>query len=64
MVVYIIAPAGVYTGGPTALFQLCKALREEDISAIMAFYGNINSVNNPVHPNYQKYQVPWTNLFA
>jgi hypothetical protein len=62
VVVYILAPAGVYTGGPTALFQLCKALREEEISAMMAFYGNINSVNNPVHPNYQKYQVPWTIL--
>jgi len=27
MKVYIVAPAKVYTGGPTALFQLCHVLR-------------------------------------
>jgi len=55
--VYIIAPAGAYTGGPTALFQLCYALRKNGVNAIMAFYGEIN--DNPVHPNYERYECPW-----
>jgi hypothetical protein len=57
MVVYIICPARTYTGGPTALFQLCHALRKNSINAIMAFYGKING--NPIHPNYKKYKCPW-----
>jgi len=58
--VYVIAPARAYTGGPTALFQLCHALRKNGINAIMAFYGKI--CNDPVHPNYKRYKCPWTTL--
>jgi hypothetical protein len=60
VVVYILAPAGTYTGGPTALFQLCHALRKSGIDAIMAFYGK--TCNDPVHPNYKKYRCPWTTV--
>jgi hypothetical protein len=58
--VYVLAPAGVYTGGPTALFQLCNALREYGINAVMAFFGR--ACNDPVHPNYKKYRCPWTTV--
>jgi hypothetical protein len=60
MTVYVLAPAGVYTGGPTALFQLCNALRENGINAIVAFFGG--ACNDPVHPNYKKYRCPWTTV--
>jgi len=60
MVVYIAAPAGVYTGGPTALFQLCRGLRANGIDAVMAFYGNVSI--DPVHPNYKRYHCSWVSL--
>ena len=60
MVVYIITPAGTYTGGPTALFQLCHALRKNGINTIMAFYGKADT--DPVHPNYKRYRCPWTTV--
>jgi hypothetical protein len=60
MVIYIVAPARVYTGGPTALFQLCRELRANGIDAVMAFYGDVSM--DPVHPNYKKYHCPWVAL--
>ena len=60
MTVYIIVPAGVYTGGPTALFQLCNALRKYGVNAIIAFYGEAKG--DPVHPNYRKYKCPWVTI--
>jgi len=59
-VVYIAAPANTYTGGPTALFQVCNALRKRGINAIIAFYGEYH--DNPIHPNYLKYQCPWIRM--
>ena len=58
--VYIAAPANTYTGGPTALFQVCNALRKRGINAIIAFYGEYH--DNPIHPNYLKYQCPWIRM--
>jgi hypothetical protein len=61
MRVYIICPARVYTGGPTALFQLCHVLRNYyDVDAIMAFY-NVRDLD-PVDPNYRKFKCPWTTV--
>jgi spore coat polysaccharide biosynthesis predicted glycosyltransferase SpsG len=60
MAVYLVAPAGVYTGGPTALFQLCNALRRYGVNAIIAFYGKIEG--DPLHPNYRKYECPWVTV--
>jgi len=57
MVIYIVAPARVYTGGPTALFQLCRELRANGIDTAMAFYGDV--FMDPVHPNYKKYHCSW-----
>ena len=52
MKIFIAAPAGAYTGGPTALFQLCRELKKFDIDASIAFYGR--TTEDPVHPNYKK----------
>jgi hypothetical protein len=60
MAVYVVAPAGVYTGGPTALFQLCNALRRYGVNAIVAFYGKVEG--DPLHPNYRKYGCPWVTV--
>jgi len=57
MKIFIAAPAGVYTGGPTALFQLCRELKMFDIDASIAFYGRTKE--DPVHPNYKKYGCSW-----
>lgn len=56
---YIVTPAGVYTGGPTALFQLCHSLNEYfNVNAIISFTGVKEDVN-PVHPNYMGYKCKW-----
>jgi len=60
MAVYLVAPAGVYTGGPTALFQLCNALRRYGVNAIIAFYGKVEG--DLLHPNYRKYGCPWVTI--
>jgi hypothetical protein len=60
MVIYILAPARVYTGGPTALFQLCRELKANDVDVVMAFYGDTST--DPVHPNYKKYNCSCTAL--
>ena len=58
MVVYILAPANIYTGGPTALFQLCNTLQYKfNIDTYIAFYNM--SEEDPVHPNYRKYNCKW-----
>jgi len=57
--VYIATPAKAYTGGPTALFQLCNALRRSfNVDSYIAFY-NMKSGEDPVHKNYRKFQCPW-----
>jgi hypothetical protein len=62
MKVYIAAPARVYTGGPTALFQLCHTLRRVfGVDSYMAFY-NMKPHEDPVHDNYKHFQYPWTSI--
>jgi len=62
MKVYIVAPAKVYTGGPTALFQLCHVLRRVfRIDSYMAFY-NMELHEDPVHDNYKYFQCPWVSI--
>ena len=59
MKVYVIAPAKIYTGGPTALFQLCHTLRKVfGINSYIAFY-NMKSHEDPVHDNYKHFRCPW-----
>lgn len=63
MRIYLVAPAGHYTGGPTAIFQLSYYLKKYfDIPVSVAFI-NVRDGESPVHPNYKKYEVPWT-LFS
>lgn len=58
-VVYVVAPANVCTGGPTALHQLCHSLNTLfNIKCVMA-YTNIKKGVNPVHFEYQRYGIPW-----
>lgn len=60
--VYIVAPAHAYTGGPTALFQLCHYLSEYfNVDAKIAFT-DIRSGEDPVHPNYRKFKCGWLPL--
>jgi hypothetical protein len=62
MKVYIAAPAKKYTGGPTALFQLCHTLRRIfKIDSYMAFY-NMKPNEDPVHDNYRHFQCQWVSI--
>lgn len=59
--IYVVAPAHTYTGGPTALFQLCHYLREYfGVNIKMAFI-NIKG-KNPIHPDYRKFRCKWLPL--
>jgi len=61
MTIYISTPASAYTGGPTALFQLCKTLQEiYHVDTYIAVYGVIQK--DPVHPNYKNYSCKWIPL--
>lgn len=56
--IYVVAPAAFHTGGPQLLHQLVYHLRNDlKISAFM-YYIPENS-QNPVHPEYQKYENPY-----
>lgn len=57
--VYIQCIAGVHSGGPELLHQLCFSLRQRGIDAYM-FYSYTDS--DPVHANYKKYHVPFIKL--
>jgi hypothetical protein len=60
--IYIAAPANVYTGGPTALFQLCYTLRNEfGLDALITFY-NIIENTDPIHDNYKRFSCPWISI--
>jgi len=57
--VYIVAPANVYTGGPTALHQLCRCINSfNDVKCLMAYYG-ASEGEDPVHPEYKKYRLEY-----
>jgi hypothetical protein len=62
MKIYIIAPAKAYTGGPTALFQLCHVLRKVfEVDSYIAFY-NTKPNEDPIHENYKHFQCPWVQI--
>lgn len=53
---YIAAPAGLASGGPELLHQLCYELTEQGYDAAMLyFYTQENDAGDPVHPNYKMY---------
>jgi len=55
--IYVVCPAKAATGGPELLHQLVKILREDmNIESFIMYYP---STSNPVHPEYEKYQVPY-----
>ncbi|MEM4964362.1 MAG: hypothetical protein QXT13_09475 [Pyrobaculum sp.] len=60
--IYIVTPASVYTGGPTALYYLCHYLKKySDMNVLIAFRGVIEG-KNPVHPNYEQFKCDWIPL--
>jgi len=60
--IFVVAPT-TYTGGPTALHQLCYHINKLTNSSICKIAYNINS-NNPIQiaKEYEKYKVPWTTI--
>jgi len=57
MRVYVLAPAYHYTGGVTALYQLCKALNDFGVISYIGFY-DYSGKHSLVHPNYETYACP------
>lgn len=58
--IYVVSPANAATGGPELLHQLVYHLRNDlKMNAVM-YYIPENSAN-PIHPEYQNYQNPFTN---
>lgn len=56
--IYVFCPAGYATGGPEALHQLAHHLNLFGFNALICYY-DIHPGNPIVHPNYQKYNVPY-----
>jgi len=57
--VYVVAPANAYTGGPTALHQLCYTIGTFFHVRCLMAYTNIKKGLDPIHPEYKRYNVPW-----
>jgi len=58
-IVYIVCPASTATGGPELLHQLAYHLIKRGINTFMYYYPCYT--NNPIHPDYLQYAVPFTN---
>ena len=58
--IYLMISANVSTGGPEALHQLGNILKNDLKKDIQIFYVP-NNHNNPVHSNYKKYNLEFTN---
>ncbi len=54
--IYIVSPANIATGGPEALHQLAYVL-ENSLKLSAFIYYIPNSEENPVHKNYEMYQI-------
>jgi hypothetical protein len=55
--VYIICPANVATGGPELLHQMAFQLNAMHIKAYIFYLPN--HIENPVHPYYEHYNIPF-----
>jgi hypothetical protein len=55
--VYVVCPANFATGGPELLHQLAFKLRAMGVEAWMYYFNT--GEENPVHPNYKHYKVPF-----
>lgn len=59
--IYIMCPAGSYTGGPTLAHQLCFILNKNNIPAQMWYFCGIRRrKNDPVHAGYKHFNNPYT----
>lgn len=59
--IYLMAPPNVSTGGPEALHQLGYILKNNLKKNIQIFYYP-NTDQNPVHKNYEKYSLDFTDI--
>ncbi|HTD99404.1 MAG TPA: hypothetical protein VK668_08950 [Mucilaginibacter sp.] len=59
--IYIFCPSGYASGGPEALHQLGHQLNLQGFKAYMYYFLNPEGTDE-VHPNYKKYQVPYTSV--
>ena len=61
--IYILCPANVHTGGPKCLHQLAYELKNVLKKKVYMYYFPMFSekYENPVHENYNSYQIPFTN---
>lgn len=59
--IYIACPAGLATGGPELLHQLCYKLNQFGYQAFMYYYNVPEEYQgrDVVHPNYRKYNAPY-----
>ncbi len=58
--VFVCAPWGVVTGGPTLAHQLCSCLLAHGVEAYMVYYGgNQGKDEDPVAKAYKKYLLPY-----
>ena len=57
--IYVACPGNYATGGPELLHQLCHELRKSGFDSKMYYYHHENP-DDPVHPEFKKYQCPWT----
>jgi hypothetical protein len=53
---YIICPANVFTGGPTAQHQLALKIKAKGYNVFMNYYP---SVKDPVHQNFKSFNIPY-----
>ena len=60
-ILYVLAPSKISTGGPEGLHQLaynCKNIFK--VTTRMVYLPVLNS--NPIHKNYKKYNINFTNV--
>ena len=58
--IYIYAPWNCHTGGPELLHQLGSCLRQFNLDAVICYYDPTSNPNpHPVHPQLQRYHLPY-----
>ena len=57
--IFLIVPANLSTGGPEAMHQLANVLKY-DLNKEIKIYYIPNNYQNPVHKNYEKYKIDFT----
>lgn len=56
---YLVVPANTHTGGPKDLHQLGFELKNLGKKVFMYYFPD--DIENPIHPNYKIYEIPYSN---